>query len=220
METSSPGALRWRALVGTLALCALVVLGAVVRSAGVAQQELGIDRILQLARSTTTTTIALALTTTAQEAAGLAALVIGIIVLIVRRRRWDATVLFCMAGASWALALVAKAVVMRPRPPASVWLLRPDPTPGFPSGHTTTALVIVLIAVMVFRGTRWMPAGVAVAVVYAVAVGASRLYLGDHYPTDILGSLLTVGAAALLVSAVLNLGVVHRAVPRILQAGA
>ena len=124
METSSPWALRWRALVGTLALCALVVLGAVVRSAGAAQQELGIDRILQLAhpavgtscswhilqlaRSTTTTTIALALTTTAQGV-GLAALVIGIIGLVGGKlaRKLDTSVLrYAVCAIGLVLAVV------------------------------------------------------------------------------------------------------------------
>jgi membrane-associated phospholipid phosphatase len=36
--------------------------------------------------------------------------------------------------------------------------------------------------------------------VYAVAVAASRVYLGDHYPLDVLGSMLCALAAAFVVT--------------------
>ena len=217
-KTTWPWILRPHAVAGIVALFAVIVLAVVVRQASVARWELNFDRTLQLAKTYVLTATAANFTLAAQESVGLAALVIGIAVLLGRRRRWDATVLFCMAGGSWALALILKAVVSRPRPPASVWLVQPDPTPGFPSGHTTTALVIVLIVAMAFRGTRWLPAAVVIAVIYAVTVGASRLYLGDHYPSDVLASALTVCAAACLIWAVLNSDVVRRAVPRVLHA--
>ena len=206
-------------MAGIVTLFAVIVLAVVVRQASVARWELNFDRTLQLAKTYVLTATAANVTLAAQESVGLAALAIGIAVLLGRRRRWDATVLFCMAGGSWALALVLEAVVSRPRPPASIWLVQPDPTPGFPSGHTTTALVIVLIvAAMAFRGTRWLPAAAVVAVIYAVTVGALRLYLGDHYPSDVLHSALAVCAAACLIWAVLNSDVVRRAVPRVLHA--
>ncbi|MEO6826411.1 MAG: phosphatase PAP2 family protein [Microbacteriaceae bacterium] len=213
-----PWILRPAAAVGSLALIAVVVLAVVVRQSPNAQAEVDFDRMLQVPKTSALTATAVNLTLSAQETVGLAALVIGIAILLFRRRRWDATLLLCMAGGSWAFALILKAVVARPRPPVSIWLSQPDPTSGFPSGHTTTALVIVLIVVMVLRGTRWMPAGVVIAAIYAVAVGTSRLYLGNHYPSDVLASALTVCAAASLIWVVLNSDAVRRAAPRVLHA--
>ena len=63
---------------------------------------------------------------------------------------------------------------------------------SFPSGHTTTAFSAALV--LGFLVPRWYWLGL----VYAVAVGASRLVLGVHYPTDVYGGLIlgTLGAYA------------------------
>ncbi|MDQ1512629.1 MAG: hypothetical protein QOC59_471, partial [Microbacteriaceae bacterium] len=123
------------------------------------------------------------------------------------------------AGSSWALALAVKALVHRPRPPASLWVVRPDPTGSFPSGHDTTASIVVLIALVL--GARLAPRLriplVAAAAAFALAVGASRIYLGDHYPTDVLGSYLVVAAASMLVWAATDLPGVRRSAARLLR---
>lgn len=82
---------------------------------------------------------------------------------------------------------------------------RPDLGPGvvpydgysFPSGHTFTAVVTygllaALIAQRLSGRARWAPW--AVATLAVVGVGYSRVYLGAHYPVDVLGSLLLGGA--------------------------
>jgi membrane-associated phospholipid phosphatase/phosphoglycolate phosphatase-like HAD superfamily hydrolase len=58
---------------------------------------------------------------------------------------------------------------------------------SFPSGHTmnATALAVCLTMVLWHTRRRWLVIGAGA--VYAIAVGLSRLYLGVHYPTDVLG---------------------------------
>jgi membrane protein DedA with SNARE-associated domain/membrane-associated phospholipid phosphatase len=112
---------------------------------------------------------------------------------------------------AYGAAVVAHAVVAgaveRPRPPAAGWLAAASGW-SYPSGHTTqvTALCGALLLV-VSRGAPREVRTVAsvVAVTIVVLVGASRVYLGVHWLTDVLGGLtlstaIVCGLAALTVA--------------------
>ena len=106
---------------------------------------------------------------------------------------------------TWALVHLTKAITYRPRPYQVLTgvVLRQPPAHGtsFPSSHTaiTVAVVIALVP--------FLPRALAgVAIAYAVLVGLSRVYLGVHYPLDILGGAgigMAVGGAVLLALGVL-----------------
>jgi undecaprenyl-diphosphatase len=104
------------------------------------------------------------------------------------------------AGLAWALVHVAKTIADRPRPYEVVAgaVLRQQPAHGtsFPSSHTAITVAVV-IALLPF-----LPRALAaVAIAYAVLVGWSRVYLGVHYPLDILGGAgigIAVGGVLLL----------------------
>ena len=127
---------------------------------------------------------------------------------------WTRSVLPVAAGAvaaavAWALANLAKAIADRPRPYQVVAdaVLRQQPAHGtsFPSSHTAVTVAVV-IALLPFLPR--VLAGVAIG--YAVLVGWSRVYLGVHYPLDVLagaGIGMAVGGAVLLALGVL----LHRA---------
>jgi undecaprenyl-diphosphatase len=199
---------------GSLLMAAVLALADLALTVRVTGDDLRVDQRLSLLRFDVATRASLDLALAAQEAVGLAALALAIIVLVLRHRQWDAVRLSVMAGAAWTVALVVKYFVNRPRPPAQLWVQPPDPTGSFPSGHTTTAIVVFLIVCVLawrFHRLRWV--AIVLGSAYVLAVGISRLYLGDHYPTDILGSFLVVAASVLLVSALTD-------VPRIRQLGA
>ncbi|MBS1709181.1 MAG: phosphatase PAP2 family protein [Armatimonadetes bacterium] len=57
---------------------------------------------------------------------------------------------------------------------------------SFPSGHTTTTWAIAMAVVLFCSGSRaaWIRTGF---VLWAVAVALSRVYIGVHYPADVVG---------------------------------
>ena len=90
------------------------------------------------------------------------------------------------AGTAWVLAHAAKAIADRPRPYEVVAdaVLRQQPAHGtsFPSSHTAITLAVA-IALMPFLPRALAATGIA----YAILVAWSRVYLGVHYPLDVLG---------------------------------
>jgi membrane-associated phospholipid phosphatase len=115
-----------------------------------------------------------------------------------RQRTWRPLGLLAAAYVGADLAFNAvKELVHRPRPPAGI-LLKPVAGPSFPSGHATQAVAVygMLAALAAASTTSWARkvAAWALAVVVTGAVAVSRLYLGAHWLTDVLGG-LALGAA-------------------------
>ncbi len=87
-----------------------------------------------------------------------------------------------------ALNGVMKIVVERPRPALPWAQVLPDYS--FPSGHTMNSLVFYLAIALILWGLNGRRVGaiaVVVAVLIAVSVGLSRIYLGYHYVSDVVG---------------------------------
>jgi undecaprenyl-diphosphatase len=88
--------------------------------------------------------------------------------------------------------LVAAAVVRRPRPDV-VQLDRHLPTSAYPSGHeAATCCLYVAVAILIIGHARgwWRWLSLIPAIAMPVLVALSRMYRGEHHPTDILASVL------------------------------
>ena len=98
------------------------------------------------------------------------------------------------------VALTASIVVNRPRPNV-VRLDAAPPTASFPSGHTAAAVVLyVSLALLLTSFVRSATVRVitwVLAIAIPIFVGLSRLYRGEHHPTDVVGSLV-LGAGCLM----------------------
>ncbi|GAB3516657.1 phosphatase PAP2 family protein [Pseudoxanthomonas daejeonensis] len=102
-------------------------------------------------------------------------------------RRWREAVFAIAAFAGSALLNVAtKHYFQRARP--SLWeSIAPETTFSFPSGHAMGSMTLAAVLVLLAWHTRWRWPVLVLAVVFTGLVGVSRLYLGVHYPSDVLG---------------------------------
>jgi len=102
---------------------------------------------------------------------------------------------------------LTKALTSRPRP--SVEHLQAVTGSSFPSGHATQASAFWLSLVLVLRATRVTPLALRVAGVLATAlvlgVAWSRVYLGVHYPSDVIAGVILGSGWALWVRRCLSL---------------
>jgi undecaprenyl-diphosphatase len=122
------------------------------------------------------------------------------VVLLLARRRLDAVKVFCMFAGAFVLAEIGKILIGEHRPPVALQAVKADSGASFPSGHATVAAVLAVALLVVAATLVRRFAVLVVAGGYAIAVAASRVYLGDHYPLDVVGSWICALAAAFIVT--------------------
>ncbi len=116
-------------------------------------------------------------------------LVAGTLLWLLGQRAY-AALLATGVGGAWVIYPVLKLVFDRPRPQLFEWRAHYAHASSYPSGHATMAMVLlVVLAYIVHRLAGRRRIGVAAMLLAGAAVlliGLSRLYLGVHYPSDVI----------------------------------
>lgn len=117
---------------------------------------------------------------------------------VMYRRSWrSATVFLVTVALSITGHSVLKELFGRARPTLVPWLDHVD-TYAYPSGHAAGAMVVLLMGAMLLGGRQ----SVAVALLVVAAIGLSRVALGMHWPSDVIGGWMFGGGMALIGDAV------------------
>ena len=131
------------------------------------------------------------------------ALTVGIVaaaLVLMASRSWITVLHFALLVlGTWLSSEVIKLLVHRPRPIAKLAdTLVPNPDPdSYPSGHVCFAVGLGLAIFVLAIRSRVRVIVAVLAILLALISAASRVYLGIHFPTDALASLV-FGVAALV----------------------
>ncbi|HXM54022.1 MAG TPA: phosphatase PAP2 family protein [Candidatus Dormibacteraeota bacterium] len=126
-----------------------------------------------------------------------------LLVLALNRRAFPLVAVGALSGAAYSLT---EALVARPRPPASlVHVIRHTAGYSYPSGHVVFfswfVPLLVLALVRPYLPPVWSWLGWTLALLLVALAGVGRVYVGEHWPSDVLGGLaLGVGWTALALS--------------------
>ena len=111
--------------------------------------------------------------------------VVLVLVLALRRRAREGLYAGLALGGSALLNLATKQLFARQRP--SLWeSIAPESTFSFPSGHAMGSMTLAWVCVLLAWRTPWRWPVAAAMLLFTLMVGLSRVYLGVHYPSDIL----------------------------------
>ncbi len=115
--------------------------------------------------------------------------------LIITGFRWEAVMGVCASTGIWALDNAVKGLVARPRPPTDlVHVITHLDGPSFTSGHVASFTVFygfmwfLSYTLLASSWKRTLLLGLLATLI--ALVGLSRVYSGEHWPSDVLGSYL------------------------------
>lgn len=111
---------------------------------------------------------------------------IALVLVLAWKRRLRESIFAAAALAGSALLnLAAKQFFARERP--SLWeSISPEDSFSFPSGHAMGSMTLAVVLVLLAWPSRWRWPVLVAMLVFVPMVGLSRVYLGVHYPSDIL----------------------------------
>lgn len=187
---------RWRLprRLAAVALVAIAILAALLWLLGSDGAPFGWDRAIQRAVRHGGSAIGARGAMVAVTALGDATILTGVVaavagLLLVLGRRGTAAMVVLASASGAATGTLAKLLVGRPRPDVADRLVDVSGL-SFPSGHAMNSAIIYLtlasLVSHVERGAQVRRYTLAVAMLVVAAIGTSRVYLGVHWPSDVL----------------------------------
>jgi undecaprenyl-diphosphatase len=197
-------------------LLAGVVLAAVVSTAGVLPADVAIARELQETRTIDAVLTPLMVLVSAPGYDPWTIILwSGAVLFLLLRRAWVAAVLVALTALAAGLAELVKVIVARPRPTSDlVEVYRSVSGYSFPSGHVVHYVAFYgVLGYLAWRRLGGSPppaAGVRLALqllfgvccALVVLVGPSRVFLGAHWPSDVIAGYLLGGVCLVLLVAI------------------
>lgn len=131
---------------------------------------------------------------------GLAFLAGGVVAALASRRRFREAALVVGTGVAELATILLRLLTERSRPDASlIRVVEFTPGTSFPSGHAADAAALAMLLGQ-FTSNRSWPRRIGVWAglgLFALSVGIARIYLGAHWPSDVIGGYLVGGALGL-----------------------
>jgi undecaprenyl-diphosphatase len=119
--------------------------------------------------------------------------IIAALFLTATQHRFSAFLLLVASAGGLILNTILKSSFDRPRPRLFEWLTNPGGS-SFPSGHAMgSAIVYFTVAYLIARleKRRWMRAlTIITSLLLVLLISVSRLYLGVHYPSDVIAGMI------------------------------
>ncbi len=132
-------------------------------------------------------------------------IILAVVLLWIVDLRLEAIMVAIVSAVSSILNWLIKLIVARPRPSSNlVDVIQHAGGNSFPSGHVMAYVafwgLLFSFGIILFKGNHWWRSALLIiSGLFVVLVGPSRIYLGDHWATDVLGAYL-IGSLLLGVS--------------------
>ncbi|AFY31825.1 phosphatase PAP2 family protein [Calothrix sp. PCC 7507] len=128
----------------------------------------------------------------------------AIALLLWQRKKWRSLTYLITTGLGSAIInRTTKEIMHRVRP--QLWeSLAPEFDYAFPSGHAMTSMTLVMILIILAKSHPWRGLVVIFGGLYVLAIAWTRLYLGVHFPSDILAGWMVAIAWAIGVSIIIK----------------
>ena len=129
------------------------------------------------------------------------AIIIGF--LLYKHQRTNALIIAFSVGGAAAANLILKDLFHRDRP--AFWhSLITETGYSFPSGHAMISSALIIGLIVLLWNTKWRLTSIIVGGFIVLMIGLSRLYLGVHYPTDVVAGWSAGFIWALLVAMIVR----------------